>query len=180
MPTPCALHHISTCSTCVTLPCVQQFDPNFEAFKIIDPHGTGYVDAQTLRRLLQQMPGIDYVSMFFVRSRLGACFTPAYRQQVCSRLAIVRGARCLQCHAVSDVARPVKLTKRVPSQHIRLGTQPHLRAELPINTPNCCDGTPTHTTPPHGVSQVHVLTSFKLPHVLLHTTTCSWMMQTWT
>jgi len=40
---------------------VPSFDPNVEAFKILDPHGTGYVDAHVLRRLLQQLPGMEYV-----------------------------------------------------------------------------------------------------------------------
>ncbi|KAG1665278.1 hypothetical protein FOA52_015855 [Chlamydomonas sp. UWO 241] len=34
-------------------------DPNWEAFKIIDPNGTGYVEMSDLQKLLLQMPGVD-------------------------------------------------------------------------------------------------------------------------
>uniref|UniRef100_A0A7R9VYC1 EF-hand domain-containing protein n=1 Tax=Chlamydomonas euryale TaxID=1486919 RepID=A0A7R9VYC1_9CHLO len=36
-------------------------DPNWEAFKIIDPHGTGYVEMNVLKRLLMQLPGVDMI-----------------------------------------------------------------------------------------------------------------------
>mmetsp|Transcript_17372 Transcript_17372/g.37505 ORF Transcript_17372/g.37505 Transcript_17372/m.37505 type:complete len:174 (+) Transcript_17372:193-714(+) len=37
------------------------YDPNVEAFRIIDPHGTGYVEMNVLRRLLSQIPGVDMI-----------------------------------------------------------------------------------------------------------------------
>lgn len=36
-------------------------DANWEAFKIIDPHGTGYVEMNVLKRLLLHLPGVDVV-----------------------------------------------------------------------------------------------------------------------
>ena len=36
-------------------------DANWEAFKIIDPHGTGYVEMNVLKRLLLHLPGVDMV-----------------------------------------------------------------------------------------------------------------------
>jgi len=41
---------------------IQSFDANVEAFKIVDPHGTGYMDGHNLARLVLQLPGIGYVS----------------------------------------------------------------------------------------------------------------------
>eukprot|EP00983_Pelagomonas_calceolata_P078438 1154255-Pelagomonas_calceolata.AAC.7 len=41
---------------------MQEFDSNVEAFRIVDPHGTGYMDGQSLARLVLQLPGIGYVS----------------------------------------------------------------------------------------------------------------------
>ena len=40
----------------------QDVDPNQEAFQIMDPHGTGYVEMNVLRRLLLQLPGVDQVN----------------------------------------------------------------------------------------------------------------------
>jgi len=34
-----------------------------EAFKIVDPHGTGYMSGTNLARLVLQLPGIGYVSL---------------------------------------------------------------------------------------------------------------------
>lgn len=33
-----------------------------ESFKILDPHGTGYMQGHNLARLVLQLPGIGYVS----------------------------------------------------------------------------------------------------------------------
>ena len=43
------------------IPALQAFDPNVEAFKILDPDNTGHVDIDVLKRMLLQMPGIDAV-----------------------------------------------------------------------------------------------------------------------
>ncbi|KAF5837438.1 hypothetical protein DUNSADRAFT_4418 [Dunaliella salina] len=51
-------------------PDVPEFDANVEAFKIVDPHGTGYMDGQSLARLVLQLPGIGYVSPSGVAARL--------------------------------------------------------------------------------------------------------------
>mmetsp|Transcript_24408 Transcript_24408/g.66665 ORF Transcript_24408/g.66665 Transcript_24408/m.66665 type:complete len:230 (+) Transcript_24408:228-917(+) len=42
-------------------PDVPEFDSNVEAFRIVDPHGTGYMDGQSLARLVLQLPGIGYI-----------------------------------------------------------------------------------------------------------------------
>lgn len=38
-------------------------DPNVEAFKILDPQGTGFVDIATFKKMLQQMPGVGRIDM---------------------------------------------------------------------------------------------------------------------
>ena len=45
--------------------CYQDSDPNAEAFRIIDPQGTGFVDMSVIKKLLLQMPGIDSVRNVF-------------------------------------------------------------------------------------------------------------------
>lgn len=37
-------------------------DANWEAFRIIDPHGTGYVEMNVLKRLLLHLPGVDMIN----------------------------------------------------------------------------------------------------------------------
>merc|ERR1712118_513895 len=40
---------------------LQDFDPVAEAFKLVDPEGTGHVDMNTLKGFLAQTPGIGEV-----------------------------------------------------------------------------------------------------------------------
>mmetsp|Transcript_43673 Transcript_43673/g.111632 ORF Transcript_43673/g.111632 Transcript_43673/m.111632 type:complete len:160 (+) Transcript_43673:366-845(+) len=41
---------------------LQNFDPAAEAFKVLDPAGTGFADLDTMRAILSQMPGIGDVT----------------------------------------------------------------------------------------------------------------------
>lgn len=49
-------------NTVVVWPCAQNFDPAAEAFKVLDPAGTGFADLDTMRAILSQMPGIGDVT----------------------------------------------------------------------------------------------------------------------
>ncbi|GAX72741.1 hypothetical protein CEUSTIGMA_g197.t1 [Chlamydomonas eustigma] len=52
-----------------------EIDANKEAFRIIDPHGTGYVEMSVLKRLLLQLPGVDHLDdadMQFLTSMVDA------------------------------------------------------------------------------------------------------------
>mmetsp|Transcript_22101 Transcript_22101/g.39454 ORF Transcript_22101/g.39454 Transcript_22101/m.39454 type:complete len:157 (-) Transcript_22101:502-972(-) len=41
---------------------LQNFDPAAEAFKVLDPSGSGYADLEMMKGMLAQMPGIGEVS----------------------------------------------------------------------------------------------------------------------
>lgn len=40
----------------------QDFDPAAEAFKVLDPSGSGFVDIDLMKGMLSQMPGIGEVT----------------------------------------------------------------------------------------------------------------------